>query len=99
MMIVNSSETSASRRPDFFDAEVPAHLLVSLIATALKLNASRPWYAAPAGAHVYTHRIDGQDHITNRQIEHALHARSQAHHHTASGPANHRDHQVPVRYV
>lgn len=39
---------------------------------------------------VYTHCIDGQDDITNRQIERALHARNQAHHQTASGSANRR---------
>jgi hypothetical protein len=39
---------------------------------------------------VYTHCIDGQDDITNRQIEHALHARNQAQCPKASGSANRR---------
>jgi len=48
---------------------------------------------------VYTHCIDGQDDITNRQIEHALQAGSQAHCMTASGSANRRYRPEPVRHM
>jgi hypothetical protein len=48
---------------------------------------------------VYTHCIDGQDDITNRQIEHALHTGSQAHCVTASGSTNRRYHPGPVRHM
>jgi len=46
---------------------------------------------------VYTHCIDGQDAITNRLIERALHARNQAHHQKASGSANRQYRPDPVR--
>ena len=39
---------------------------------------------------VYTHCIDGQDDITNRQIEHALRTRTQAHHQAASSSKRRR---------
>jgi integrase len=48
---------------------------------------------------VYTHCIDGQDDITNRQIEHALHPRNQAQCVTASGLANRRYRPDPVRHM
>jgi integrase len=48
---------------------------------------------------VYTHCIDGQDDITNRQIEHALHARNQAQCPKASGSANRRYRPDPVRHM
>src|ERR1017187_5841976 len=48
---------------------------------------------------VYTHCIDGQDDVTNRQIEYALHSRIQAHRQTASGSANRRYRSDPVRHI
>jgi hypothetical protein len=48
---------------------------------------------------VYTQCIDGQDDITNRQIERALHTRNQAHHPAASGSANRRYRPDPVRHM
>jgi hypothetical protein len=48
---------------------------------------------------VYTHCIDGQDDITNRQIEHALHARNQTQCPKASGSANRRYRSNPVRHM
>jgi integrase len=48
---------------------------------------------------VYTHCIDGQDDITNRQIEHALHARNQTQCPKARGSANRRYRSNPVRHM
>jgi integrase len=48
---------------------------------------------------VYTHCIDGQDDITNRQIERALHAGNQAHCPKASGSADRRYRPDPVRHM
>jgi len=48
---------------------------------------------------VYTHCIDGQDDITNRQIERALHARNQAHRQTASGSTNRQYRPDAVRHM
>jgi hypothetical protein len=48
---------------------------------------------------VYAHCTDGQDDITNRQIEHALCTRTQAQRQTASGPANRRYRPDPVRHM
>jgi len=67
-------------------------------ALSLWLNASAaPAQIARRAGHsittllaVCTRCIDGQDDITNRQIERALNARSRAHHQIASGSANRR---------
>ena len=48
---------------------------------------------------VYAHCIDGQDDITNRQIERTLNARNQTHHRTASGSTNRRYRPDPVRHM
>ncbi len=47
---------------------------------------------------VYTHCIDAQDVITNRQIERALHPRNRAHHHITGGSADRRYRPDPVRH-
>ncbi len=48
---------------------------------------------------VYTHCVDGQDDITNRQIEHTLQAGYRAHCLTASGSVNRRYRPEPVRHM
>jgi hypothetical protein len=48
---------------------------------------------------VYIHCIDGQNDITNRQIERALNGRNQIRHRTASGSTNRRYHPDPVRHI
>ena len=48
---------------------------------------------------VYAHCIDGQDHITNRLIEHALRPASPALCPKASGSAKRRYRPHPVRYM
>ena len=48
---------------------------------------------------VYAHCIDGQDDITNRQIERALLTQNQARHLAVSGSANRRYRLIPVRHM
>ena len=76
-------------------------------ALSLRLNAgAAPAQIAQRAGHstamllaVYTHCIDGQDDIANRQIERALNARNQTRHRTASGSANRRYRPDPVRHM
>ncbi len=88
------ASTGLARRP--YDLR---HAALSLW---LNANASPAEVAARAGNSVqvlqtvYTHCIDGQDDITNRRIERALQAGSQAHCVTASGSADRRYGLNPV---
>src|ERR1022692_2661558 len=94
------------RLPPLWPAAPPPHDLRHA-ALSLWLNAgAAPAQIAQRAGHsiamllaVYTHCIDGQDDITNRQIERALHARNQAHRQTASGSANRRYRPHPVRHM
>jgi hypothetical protein len=76
-------------------------------ALSLWLDAGAPpaQIAARAGHSVavllstYAHCIDGQDEITNRQIEHALSTQNRPPDRTASGATNRRSRPDPVRHM
>jgi hypothetical protein len=76
-------------------------------ALSLQLNARAPpaQIAARAGQSVtvllctYAHCTDGQDEITNRQIEHALNTQNRRSNRTASGATDRRSRPDPVRHM
>jgi hypothetical protein len=92
-----AAATALARRP--YDLR---HAALSLW---LNAGAAPAQIAQPAGHSitmlltVYTHCIDGQDDITNRQIEYALNAGSQVRCVTASGSADRRYRPDPVRHM
>ncbi len=92
-----TAATQLARRP--YDLRHAALSLWLNSGTAPAEIARRAGHSVHTLLAVYTHCIDGQEDITNRQIERALHARGQAHHHKASGPPNRRHHPNPVRYM
>ena len=89
--------TSLARRP--YDLRHAALSLWLNAGAAPAQIAQRAGHSITMLLAVYTHCIDGQDDITNRQIERALHAGSQAHCVTASGSANRRYRPDPVRHM
>ena len=92
-----AAATALARRP--YDLRHAAQSLWLNAGAAPAQIAQRPGHSITMLLAVYTHCIDGQADITNRQIEHALLARSQAHCVTASGSANRRYHPDPVRHM
>ena len=89
--------TTLARRP--YDLRHAALSLWLNAGAAPAQIAQRAGHSVTMLLAVYTHCIDGQDDITNRQIERALHARNQAHRQTASGSANRRYRPHPVRHM
>jgi integrase len=90
-----TTATSLARRP--YDLR---HAALSLWLNAAPAQiAQRAGHSITMLLAVYTHCIHGQDDITNRQIERALHARNQEHRQTASGSANRRYRPDPVRHM
>ena len=92
-----AADTALARRP--YDLRHAALSLWLNAGAAPAQIAQRAGHSIIMLLAVYTHCIDGQDDITNRQIEHALHAGGQAHCVTASGSANRRYHPDPVRHM
>jgi integrase len=92
-----AATATLARRP--YDLR-PAALSLWLNAGAAPAQiAQRAGHSITTLLAVYTHCIDGQDDITNRQIEHALHARNQTQCPKASGSANRRYRSNPVRHM
>jgi integrase len=71
-----AAATTLARRP--YDLRHAALSLWLNAGAAPAQIARRAGHSTTTLLAVYTHCIDGQDDITNRQIEHALHARNQA---------------------
>ena len=92
-----AAATTLARRP--YDLRHAALSLWLNAGAAPAQIAQRAGHSIAMLLAVYTHCIDGQDDITNRQIERALHARNQAHRQTASGSANRRYRPDPVRHM
>jgi integrase len=92
-----ATATALARRP--YDLRHAALSLWLNAGAAPAQIAQRAGHSITMLLAVYTHCIDGQADITNRQIEHALHTGSQAHCVTASGSANRRYHPDPVRHM
>jgi hypothetical protein len=92
-----AAATTLARRP--YDLRHAALSLWLNAGAASARIAQRAGHSIPMLLAVYTHCIDGQDDITNRQIEGALHARNQAHHQKASGSAKCRYRLDPVRHM
>jgi integrase len=92
-----AAATTLARRP--YDLRHAALSLWLNAGAAPAQIAQRAGHSITMLLAVYTHCIDGQDDITNRQIERALNARNQARHQTASGSANRRYHPDPVRHM
>jgi integrase len=92
-----AAATALARRP--YDLRHAALSLWLNAGAAPAQIAQRAGHSITMLLAVYTHCIDGQADITNRQIEHALHAGSQAHCVTASGSANRRYHPDSVRHM
>jgi hypothetical protein len=92
-----AAATALARRPH--DLRHAALSLWLNAGAALAQIAQRAGHSITTLLAVYTHCIDGQDDITNRQIEHALHTGNQAHCVTASGSANRRYRPDPVRHM
>ena len=92
-----AAATTLARRP--YDLRHAALSLWLNAGAAPAQIAQRAGHSIAMLLAVYTHCIDGQDDITNRQIERALHARNQAHRQTASGSANRRYRPHPVRHM
>ncbi len=83
-----AAATALARRP--YDLRHAALSLWLNAGAAPAQIAQRAGHSITMLLAVYTHCIDGQDNITNRQIEHALHTGNQARSVTASGSANRR---------
>jgi hypothetical protein len=92
-----AAATTLARRP--YDLRHAALSLWLNAGAAPAQIAQRAGHSITILLAVYTHCIDGQDDITNRQIERALNARNQAHRQTASGSANRRYRPHPVRHM
>jgi hypothetical protein len=92
-----AAATTLARRP--YDLRHAALSLWLNAGAAPAQIAQRAGHSITMLLAVYTHCIDGQDDITNRQIERALHARNQEHHQKASGSANRRYRPGPVRHM
>ena len=92
-----AAATTVARRP--YDLRHAALSLWLNAGAAPAQIARRAGHSITVLLAVYTHCIDGEDDITNRQIERALHTRNQAHHRTASGSTNRRYHPDPVRHM
>ena len=92
-----AADTTLARRP--YDLRHAALSLWLNAGAAPAQIAQRAGHSTTTLLAVYTHCIDGQDDITNRQIEHALHAENQAQCRKASGSANRRYRPDPVRHM
>jgi len=92
-----TATTTLARRP--YDLRHAALSLWLNAGAAPAQIAQRAGHSTTTLLAVYTHCIDGQDDITNRQIEHALHARNQPQCPKASGSANRRYRPDPVRHM
>jgi hypothetical protein len=92
-----TATTTPARRPN--DLRHAALSLWLNAGAAPAQIAQRAGHSTTTLLAVYTHCIDGQDDITNRQIEHALHARNQAQCPKVSGSANRRYRPDPVRHM
>jgi integrase len=89
--------TTLARRP--YDLRHAALSLWLNAGAAPAQIAQRAGHSTTVLLAVYCHCIDGQDDITSRQIEHALHAGTQSHCVRASGSANRRYRPDPVRHM
>ena len=92
-----AASTALARRP--YDLRHAALSLWLNAGAAPAQIARRAGHGVTMLLAVYTHCIDGQDNITNRQIERALHTGRRARCVTASGSANRRYHPDPVRHT
>jgi integrase len=92
-----AAATAVARRP--YDLRHAALSLWLNAGAAPAQIAQRAGHSITTLLAVYTHCIDGQDDITNRQIERALHARNQTQCPKASGSANRRYRPDPVRHM
>jgi len=92
-----AAATTVARRP--YDLRHAALSLWLNAGAAPAQIARRAGHSITVLLAVYTHCIDGQDDITNRQIERALNGRNQIRHRTASGSTNRRYHPDPVRHM
>ncbi len=92
-----TAATALARRP--YDLRHAALSLWLNAGAAPAQIAQRAGHGTTTLLAVYTHCIDGQDDITNRQIEHALRTGNQAHCRKASGSANRRYRPGPVRHM
>ena len=92
-----AAATTLARRP--YDLRHAALSLWLNAGTAPAQIAQRAGHSITMLLAVYTHCIDGQGDITNRQIERALYPPNQAHRRTASGYANRRYRPDPVRHM
>jgi hypothetical protein len=91
------ANTTLARRP--YDLRHAALSLWLNAGAAPAQIAQRAGHSITMLLAVYTHCIDGQDDITNRQIDHALQVGNQAHRVTASGSANRRYRPKRVRHM
>jgi integrase len=92
-----AAATTVARRP--YDLRHAALSLWLNAGAAPAQIARRAGHSITVLLAVYTHCIDGQDDITNRQIERALNTRNQTRHRTASGYTNRRYRPDPVRHM
>jgi hypothetical protein len=92
-----AAATALARRP--YDMRHAAPSLWLSAGAAPAQIAQRAGHSVTSLLAVYTHCIDGQDDITNRQIERALDTQNRARRQIASGSANRRYHPDPVRHM